>query len=734
MSFSAELVKRQRRPVSYALKQRDFEQKHVGGANAIAVGENDVIFTGGRDGSVRAWDLSVGMPSCSGVFEGHAAWVNDVARLDRTLLASASSDHTVRLWNTEKGEAIAALQAHTDYVMALANPRDDSSKFASGGLGAEIFLWDVEKCVSVNAAPVYLSKARDDCLTPLTGSKESIYALAMNGNGNILVSGGTENALRVWDTRTNQKEGKLKGHTDNVRAICVNEDGKRCVTASSDRTIRVWDIGEQRCVQTFAGMHSGSIWALAMSEDFARVYSGGLDKRICVTNLTDRRSSLLSVESAAILKLKLDGSHRQARSDGHVWTATASRSIKRWPANFPEDKDVEAPVTPTVSGSFRRSSVSGGASPGPSNVTPGSISRNPGVWFDVGSPGVMSFGTPHKFDSFGDISAATPPSSASASRHLSPSLEITGISPIVRHAVLHDKRHVLTQDSVGSIALWDVTKPSPVKTFDGMTGTGSGDFESLLEDEELNPQKVVPSWFSVDARSGSLSVTLTPSSAFQAEAYAKDGLGVDDAPDDERRNLGAEVIHMLMDGWARKLNPSMFAKESRPRRAFAAESSFALTFAHPSSGHGKVCVKVNELTGTSADCDILPKWLVDHALELIPPPDSPKISFTLAPASSADDAASSASAVALGAITPSSVSAPKILGTKKISQYVWGKLQEQNDPGITDASSVADLQLSCAGVRLDVARDESLATVNALYWKNKSPPVAIEYSLTTLRR
>lgn len=714
--------------MSYALKQRDYEQKHVGGANAIAVGENDVMFTGGRDGSVRAWDLSGGMPSCSGLFEGHAAWVNDVARLDGTRLASASSDHTVRLWNTETGEAITALQAHTDYVMALANPRDDSSKFASGGLGAEIFLWDVEKCVSVNASPAYLSKARDDCLTPLTGSKESIYALAMNANGNILVSGGTENALRVWDTRTNQKEGKLKGHTDNVRAICVNEDGKRCVTASSDRTIRVWDIGEQRCVQTFAGMHSGSIWALAMSEDFARVYSGGLDKRICVTNLTDRRSSLLSVESAAILKLKLDGSHHQARSDGHIWTATASSSIKRWPANFPEDKadgDVEPPVTPTVSGSFRRSFPSAGASPGPSNFTPGSISRNPGVWFDVGSPGVMSFGTPHKFDSFGDTSAATS-SNASTNRCLSPSLEITGINPIVRHAVLHDKRHVLTQDSVGSIALWDVTKPYPVKTFDGMTGTGTDDFESLLGDEELNPKKVVPSWFSVDARSGSLSVMLSPSSAFQAEAYAKDGLGVDDAPDDERRNLGAEVIHMLMDGWARKLNPSMFAKESRPRRAFAAESSFALTFAHPSSGHGQVCVKVEELTGTSADCDILPKWLVDHALELIPPPDSPKISFTLAPADGGAGAK-------LGAISPSSVSAPKILGTKKISQYVWGKLQEQDDPGITDASTVADLHLSCAGVRLDVARDESLATVNALYWKNKSPPVAIEYSLIPRR-
>ena len=129
-----------------------------------------------------------------------------------------------------------------------------------------------------------------------------------------------------------EKEGKLKGHTDNVRAIVVDTDGKKCVTASSDRTIRVWDIGEQRCVQTFAGMHTGSIWALACNRDFTRVYSGGIDARICVTSLRDRKSSLVANESAAILKLRLDESTRASgfaahSSDGDLWTATASRSV-----------------------------------------------------------------------------------------------------------------------------------------------------------------------------------------------------------------------------------------------------------------------------------------------------------------------------------------------------------------------------------------------------------------------
>ena len=57
------------------------------------------------------------------------------------------------------------------------------------------------------------------------GNKDSIYSVAMNSAGTVIVSGSTEKVLRVWDPRTCQKLMKLKGHTDNVKAIVVNRDG-----------------------------------------------------------------------------------------------------------------------------------------------------------------------------------------------------------------------------------------------------------------------------------------------------------------------------------------------------------------------------------------------------------------------------------------------------------------------------------------------------------------------------
>ena len=702
---SAELVKRQRRPVTYTLPQSGYESKHVGEVNGIAIQSSEVVHTGGRDGTVRTWNLSTGMPKCARTYEGHGGWVNDIALVTPTLLASASSDHTVRLWNmsssgeeSTSGGCAAVLQGHGDYVMALARASGGGgavTKFASGGLNREIFLWDVERCLAVSAAPSYLSTKNDACVTPLSGSKESIYALGMDGTGNILVSGGTELALRVWDTRSAQKEGKLKGHRDNVRAIVVDAEGRKCVTASSDRTIRLWDIGEQRCIQTFAGMHLGSIWALAANSDFSRVYSGGSDSRICVTSLKHRKSNLLAVESASILKFRLDETRRDRSSDGDLWTATASKSIRRWSANV-TSVDVEES---TKKGSIHKSTP----------TLPASLLRQPGVWFDVGSPSsAHSFGTPRKFDHWGDTAAPN----ATQNIQLAPTMEIFGASPIVRLEVLHNKTQVLTKDSVGVIALWDVTSGKPVRTFDGVAD--GSDFATLLESEVINPKVTVPTWFTVDARSGSLGVTLAPSTAFQAEAYATD-LGVPEASAEERRNLGVEVIRLLMDDWAEKLG----CLRSQPR-AFAEPlpSGSSMLFAHPINGSGKVCVKAGDLVGKIEEREILPKWFVDHALNQAPEPESPKISFSLVPSRASGDEY----ATDVPSISPSSATAPKILGAKKIVEYVAKNIKVDG----------ARVELVCEGEVISPSSaastevEPTLASVHARVWK-KSPPIVIEY-------
>lgn len=58
-----------------------------------------VVASAGEDRVIRLWHVRDRAPA--GTLEGHAAWVNHLAFLDRGLLVSAGSDGTIRLWDTD---------------------------------------------------------------------------------------------------------------------------------------------------------------------------------------------------------------------------------------------------------------------------------------------------------------------------------------------------------------------------------------------------------------------------------------------------------------------------------------------------------------------------------------------------------------------------------------------------------------------------------------------------------
>jgi len=104
------------RPLTIFLHPPEYDERHVGGANALALaprfdgGDGDAqLYTGGRDGTVRAWDVSSeksskgGGSACVATMEGHSNWVNALATVGDSregaparALLSGSADGTVK--------------------------------------------------------------------------------------------------------------------------------------------------------------------------------------------------------------------------------------------------------------------------------------------------------------------------------------------------------------------------------------------------------------------------------------------------------------------------------------------------------------------------------------------------------------------------------------------------------------------------------------------------------------
>lgn len=62
---------------------------------------------------------------------------------------------------------------------------------------------------------------------------QSVYSVATNPRGDLVLTGSADNVVRLWDTRTTNRVGALKGHRDLVKALQLGDDGRRCLTGSS---------------------------------------------------------------------------------------------------------------------------------------------------------------------------------------------------------------------------------------------------------------------------------------------------------------------------------------------------------------------------------------------------------------------------------------------------------------------------------------------------------------------
>ncbi|KAJ7178607.1 WD40 repeat-like protein [Mycena crocata] len=164
-----------------------------------------------------------------------------------------------------------------------------NSLVVSGGCDKMLRVWDVR-----SGYPIHV----------LAGHTSTIRCLKMLHNRPIAVTGSRDSTLRVWDVQRGRLIRTMSGHTGSVR--CLDVCGNKAVSGSYDATCRLWNIDSGECVHVLRG-HFHQIYSVAF--DGVRIASGGLDTTVRVWDaLSGECLALLQGHTALVCQLQLSPS------------------------------------------------------------------------------------------------------------------------------------------------------------------------------------------------------------------------------------------------------------------------------------------------------------------------------------------------------------------------------------------------------------------------------------------
>ncbi|MEV6447829.1 hypothetical protein [Amycolatopsis sp. NPDC051716] len=232
---------------------------HEGPVEAVTFSPDGVhLASAGVDGAIRVWDLV--HPAEAVVLGRHVGGVLDVAYSpDGSSIASAGNDKTVEIWSAGNTVGPTVLRGHRRAVWSVAFSPDGGS-VASVAFDGTAKIWAVDPVGDLvvlrghRGRPVIAGPSpygRPEMKSPVAG-------ITASADGRLVVSGGQDGTVRIWDVPGGRPSIVLAGDGKPVIHVAASPSGRQVAAVQEDGTVNIWKTANPAAPTRLKKPNSGS--------------------------------------------------------------------------------------------------------------------------------------------------------------------------------------------------------------------------------------------------------------------------------------------------------------------------------------------------------------------------------------------------------------------------------------------------------------------------------------------
>ncbi|PSR15912.1 hypothetical protein C8255_20585, partial [filamentous cyanobacterium CCP3] len=311
-------------------------------------------------GAIEIWDINGNRLA---TLRGHATRVKGVSFSPNGLLASASADQTVKLWQLDYGSRLTVLEPPVAQQSGISNldvstaqpwvaasrydskialwPLDDSKQpsptyldpagiygtsvsfspdgqyLASTDVDNSISLWSLDNTISGTAAqtPQLVPDAHSD----------GIYGVSFSPQGSLFASGGGDQLVKIWDSSNLSKAPTvLTGHQDSVNRVQFSPSGEQLISVGKDSKAILWNVDTGKPIAELVA-HGAPIWGVAFSRQGVTIATASADRTVNLWSRDGELIKTLSGHTDIVMDVQFSN-----HDDSLLFSASDDKTIRVW--------------------------------------------------------------------------------------------------------------------------------------------------------------------------------------------------------------------------------------------------------------------------------------------------------------------------------------------------------------------------------------------------------------------